>query len=1115
MRLRLIMGEAGSGKSERMREEYLRLSTDAARQRVILIVPEQITLLEQKKLIAAHPGRGLLGADVLSFRRLAHRVLSEQGERDLVILDEVGKSMLLYRIAQELAPQLRYYAGSVQSQGFLQRLKALFTELAQYEASTDALEEASRQAEQDSILEMKLHDLVLLRRRFEEELLRFGEVSEKLLDRLAEAIPQSQFLKGAFIYVDDFYGFTPQQLRVLAGLLHSSSQVSVCLTISREAYKQLLSGKTQSADLYDQSRRTVSALLEMARQYRIPVQSLFCDYRQEGCIAHTAREFFSPHPRSWRQSPGSVRLYPAPGRREEVLWMFGNILRLVRDKGCSYRQIGVVLGDMQQYQGLIRQYAEEFEIPVFMDETRTIMSHPFVRMIRSLLQMIRSRCSYDTLFSFLKTGFTPLSRDQLDRLENTALERGWRGFERARTALTECALGSENEQAVRLYVQKLAAFWTEGAACKEAAASLWCRRIADFLNATGAQVLLAQQAKRLRAEGAYVQEAQCLQIYEKVRQVLERIAQMMPDTLLSAEAFCGILSAGLSEVRLGMLPPALDQLAVGDMDRSRFRDLKALFILGFGEANFPKVTQDQGLLQEKERQEISDLVKLAPDGLRQLYEQQFRLHMLLSRPSEALYISYDASPEKGEPKSPSLYWSRFLQILGKEALDTESPDVLTLAEPCFHWLCEQPEKDRQLAAWFRAHGYAARLERISGAARLEREAISPQLAAGVWQPESWELSVTRIEQYARCPYSHFLRYGLSLQERKLFQASFADDGRILHGILEGAGMLLQQFFDRGAESQAVQELISQLFTESETQYEQYQDNSRYRYYWRKLQKTAARALTALKDQIEAGSFRPEYFEWGFGSGKGKSLPPVEIPLSGGGTLRMSGVIDRVDLLRQEDLTYVRIIDYKSGNTEFVESEIEDGVNLQLPVYMKAVTEALSGRGQEIRPAGMFYFHLTPQIQKADKELSPEEAAQRARKGARLSGVALGEPAVLSGMARDPEQLPNILPVRITKAGKVHGSDVSKLRTAAELEGLSRYTVGRIAQLAQEELTGCIRQYPYRKDSYSVCSYCPYREACSFDVRQEGAQERWAVRRRREEFWKQIQEVISDDEGRRS
>lgn len=1114
MQLRLILGEAGSGKSEKMRGEYLEQALRGT-QRVILIVPEQITLMEQKKLITSHPGRGLLGADVLSFRRLAHRVLAEQGQRDLVVLDEVGKSMLLYRIAQELEPQLRYYAGSVRSQGFLQRLKALFAELAQYEAPTEALEAAAAQAEPDSILEMKLQDLILLRRRYDEELLRYGEVSEKLLDRLAEAIPQSQFLKGASIYVDDFYGFTPQQLRVLAGLLHCSSRVSVCLTISRGAYEEVLSGRGQAEDLFDESRRTAAALLEMAKNYRIPVQSVFTGYRREDCISHTAREFFRIRPAAWKGEKSSVRLYPAPDRREEVLWMFRSILKLVREQGYSYREIGVVLGDPQQYQGLIRQFGEEFKIPVFMDETRSIIAHPFVRMIRSLLQMVRSRCSYDTLFSFLKTGFTPLSREQLDRLENLALERGWRGFERARTALEECAAGSENEGAVRLYAQKLSAFWESGASRKEPPASWWCAGIAEFLKSTGAEAILKDQARQLRSEGAYVQEAQCLQIFEKVCQVLERIGEMMPETPLSADAFCGILSAGLSEVRLGMLPPALDQVAVGDMDRSRFRDLKALFILGFGENNFPKVTQDQGLLQEKERQQLSEQVKLAPDGLRQLYVQQFRLYMLLGRPSGALYVSYDASPEKGEPKSPSLYWSRFLQILGSSVLVTGGGDELTLAEPCFRWLCGQPQKDKQLAAWFRGHGYGTRLDRIAGAGTFVEETIPAGLAERIWQPESWELSVTRMEQYARCPYAHFLRYGLSLQERKQFQASFADDGRILHGILESASLLLQQFFDRESNPESIEKLIKRLFEDSQAQYEQYQDNSRYRYYWRKLQKTAARALTALKGQVEAGAFRPEYFEWGFGSGRGKSLPPVEIVLSGGRVLRMSGIIDRVDLLRQEDLTYVRIIDYKSGNTEFVESEIEDGVNLQLPVYMKAVTDALSGRGQEVRPAGMFYFHLTPQIQRLDKPPTPEEAADRAKRGARLSGVALGEPAVLSGMARDPQELQNILPVRITKSGKVHGSDASKLRTASELENLSRYTAGRIASLAEEELSGCIRQYPYRKDSFSVCAYCPYREACSFDIRQEGAKERWAVRRRREEFWKQIQEVDSYDEGGRS
>ena len=1106
MLLKLLIGEAGSGKTTQIHKAFLQRAMESVSQRTILIVPEQITLLEQKRLIADHPGKGLMGADVLSFHRLAHRVLAEKGEKDLVILDEVGKSMLLYRLAQELAPQMVYYGGSVHSQGFLQRLKSLFGEMSQYEVTQEDLEKAAESAAEGSSLKMKLQDLCLIRQHYDEELLKYGEISEKLLDRLVKAIPESDFLKDAHIYVDDFYGFTPQQMQVLNGLIHRAAQVTISLTLPEQEARQVdKTREDEKGDLFDTSRKTLSMLLDTARATRVPVQPLYTHYDRKDCLSHTAREFFKIPPKAWLGEKNNIELYAATGCREEVRRMFEKIVYLVREKGYEYRQIGVALGDIAAYQGLIRQYAEEFNIPIFMDETSNVMAHPFVRMIRSLLQMLRSRCSYDTLFSFLKSGFTPFSREQLDTLDNLALERGWRGFNRAAQAMKECAAGSANEEAILLYVERLGQFWEMN---NDQTAQEWCRHLQWFLEATGAEYLLEKQAKRLRSDGFFLQEAQCSQIYTKVMQVLERIAEMMPDTVMNVEGFHGILSAGLMEIKLGMLPPALDQVTVGDMDRSRFHNLKALFILGFGEGSFPKVTQDQGLLLEKERGELAAHIQLAPDGLRQLYDQQFRLYILLSAATELLYVSYDASPEKGEAKSPSLYWSRFLQILGRPA--ETSQDILTLAEPEFQQWCESEEKDAQLQKWFQRHGYSERISRLREAGRLEEESISPEMAAKIWQPESWELSVTRMEQYARCPYAHFLRYGLSLQERKLFQASFADDGRILHGILEGAGLLLQQFYDKNTDAATIQKLIEELFKENEASYEQYQDNSRYRYYWRKLQKTAMRALASLKSQVEAGSFRPEYFEWGFGSGKGKSLPPMEIPLSSGQKLRMSGIIDRVDVLQEDGVTYVRIIDYKSGSTEFSESDIEDGVSLQLPVYMEAVTEGLRAQGRTVKPAGMFYFHLTPQIQKVDKPMSEEEAEEKAKKGARLSGVAVNDPAVLDGMAKDPQQLQNILPVRMTKSGKVHGSDVSKLRTAQELANLSQYTAGKIAQLAEEELSGCIRQYPYRKDSYSVCSYCVYREACSFDIRQEGALERWAVKRRKDEFWKQIQEVALDD-----
>lgn len=1106
MLLRLILGEAGSGKSHRIRQEFLK-NVD---KRPILIVPEQITLLEQKRLIAEGEGKGLMGADVLSFRRLAHRILSEEGKQELVVLDEVGKSMLLYRLVQELSQELVYYGKSVHSQGFLQKLKTMLSELDQYGVTDQALREAAEGAQEESSLRMKLQDLCKLRERFEEEMLLHGEAAEKLLDRLSEAIPHSERLRGASIYVDDFYGFTPQQIRVLRQLMLRAEQVTIGVTVSSRAANQAEWGQEEGEELFDVSRRTLYALYEEARAYRVPVQKIQLSPRRQDGIAHVARELFRVPPKPWKKEEAHVYLYEAPHRREEVRRAFVEILRLVREKGYDYRRIGIALGDVSAYQELVRQYAEEFDMPVFMDETRSIKAHPFIRMILSLLQMLRSRCSYDTLFSFLKTGFTPFERDQLDTVDNLALARGWRGFERAKEALLESVEGSPNKEAAKLYMQRLAVFWQGAEARKGAEAGWWCTHLRDFLEATGARELLENQVKGLEKEGFYRQASHNRQIYKAVCQVLERIQEMMGSLVLDVDGFCGILTAGIGEIRLGMLPPVQDAITVGDMDRSRFRDLKALFLLGFGEAYFPKITRDQGLLQERERGELP--FSLAPGGLRQVYEQEFHLYMLLNRPEEALYISYDASPEKGEPRRPSLYWSRLRQILGKgNAWPRE--ESLTLAEPCFQTLCESEDRDPGLLEWFLRHGYAQRFGRVRAGGRMPEEELAPDTALRLWQPEQWELSVTRMERFARCPYSHFLQYGLRLTKRDKFQVSRLDDGRLLHAILEGAGLLLQRFFDEDTPEGEIGETVERLFSENQEEYVRYQDNGRYRFYWRKLQNTAARALQTLKEQVELGTFRPEYFEWGFGSGPGKSLPAVEVPLSEGRVLRLRGIVDRVDILREEEGVYVRILDYKSGSsTEFNETELEDGIGMQLPVYMKAVSEGLRAMEQKAIPAGMFYFHLIPKIEKlTGEDMTPEKEEKKMRDQGRLSGILSKDPKALLGMAREKEEINRLLPIRIIKNGAVHGSDVKKLRSAREIEALGDYAVQKIGELAEQELAGCIRPYPYQKSSEkSQCRYCDYKEICAFDIRSQGAQVHWPSKTPKEEFWKRIREGIEDE-----
>ena len=965
MRFRFVAGEARSGKTYAIQEEIIARSMEDPDRKLIYIVPEQATLQVQRQLLDKHPRHGIFNVEILSFNRLAHRVFQETGGPPCETLDDVGKSMVLYKLAMDCQEQLSYYQNSIRQKGFIGQLKIMTTEMIQYRIQAEDLEAVRGGLSPDSALYHKLGDFITIWEQFVSYTETHTAASEKILDFLAERIDRSEFLEHASIYFDDFYGFTPQQYAVIAALLRKVDEVWMALTMSRREYMGLTPGmswRDLDSGLFFETLKTYLKHEELLRTAHIPYRIQWCSRDETDPIRHLAGQLFRIPPTPWPEPADCIALYQAATDGDEADWICRQILHLVREEGYSYGDISVVAGDLEGCRHLVSRRFEQYGIPAFIDTKADTQANPFIQMLQFLFGMVNTGFSYETVFGFFKTGMTPLSPQEVDYLENCALAQGWRGWPKYKTELSALL---ETEDGENHFLNAFISF-VEGMRGAGQTVGERVQKLRSFMEALSMETILEEQADRFHENGAFLKEMEYRQIYEQFQKILQTLDAVLGDRAVPTTEFANLLEVGFSQCHIGLLPPTLDQLLVGDVSRSRFPDVKVLFIMGFTDTNFPKAQEENGLLTQEERAQAEHMIEMVPIMQDRIFEQQFLLYTLMAKPTDRLYISYGQSDSAGKSRRPSALWTRIGKIFPHGvASGGEALSGVTLPEPYLaegEWMI-QNGKGAAARRWYRRHGFRERIRKLSCAPqeKTPQEHLGQEEMRALLDMDNRLFSITQMERYARCPFSYYLRYGLSLKERLVLQVRPLDDGNVLHEILEEAGEWFAKLWEQGASQESSADMVEELIAKREEEYGAYQSSSRYRYYWSKLKYTAQRAVHIMQEQLKAGEFQPKFFEWTFGAGSGRSARPVEIPLDTGETLKLQGKIDRVDILQEEEKCYVRVVDYKSGNTKFSESDIYAGIGLQLPVYLEAAQEAVEqSTGREAVPAGIFYFHLTPE-----------------------------------------------------------------------------------------------------------------------------------------------------------
>lgn len=616
MSLQFIFGNSGSGKSHYLYQQIVEESIRHPEKNYLVLVPEQFTMQTQKDLCMAHPRGGIMNIDVLSFGRLAHRVFEETGKERQPILDDEGKNLVLRKIAGNYEDELTVLKGNLKKQGYISEVKSVISEFTQYGIDFEQLDSFMEGLNPESYLYYKLKDIRKVYEGFEDYLRDKYITKEELLDVLSQTVPEAKMLKDSVIAMDGFTGFTPVQNRLIGELLKVCDKIMLTVEIDRREDPFVYKHPYQ---LFALSKQMVTSLTEVAQEVKVEIDEpvWLCKnppyrFKENPEMAFLEEELFRYSRRKYSgEKMQSISLHEVHTPQEEAQYVAEEIRRLVREEGYRYREIAVIASDLNTYADSLEKACERYEIPVFMDHKKSILLNSFVEYLRSLLVMVEQNYTYESVFRYLRTGLCGFTRDEVDRLENYCLALDLKGFKkwdqvwvRKTPMTTKEELEELNQLRVR-FVEKLTPLHTvlkkRRKTVKEITLAVY-----EYLVQEKIQEQLVELEQKFQEEGELALAKEYAQIYRIVLELFDKFVELLGEEEIPLKEYCELLDAGLEEAKVGVIPPSLDQVVIGDMERTRIKNIRALFFVGANDTLLPGNAGARGLLSERDRKQFQE-----------------------------------------------------------------------------------------------------------------------------------------------------------------------------------------------------------------------------------------------------------------------------------------------------------------------------------------------------------------------------------------------------------------------------------------------------------------------------------------------------------------------------
>jgi ATP-dependent helicase/nuclease subunit B len=1076
--LRLMLGRMDRTRptlTQRMdREIAERLKAGA--DPMMLIVPEQFTLGAEQALIKEGQLDGLLGVDVLSLKRLAYRVFEEVGAPAGQMVDAHGRQMVMTRAILECEKTLEVYQKSAAQAGFQTKMADFVDELRSAQFDTADLDGALGKLDGSRLLSRKLRDIKAIMTAYENLLgdARFDEADRA--EQLVQAIGKSEKLKHTRIYFDGFYTFSELDFKIVGALIRQAPDVTMTLVTDDPE-------KARDGMIFEIADQTKTRMLQMAQDAGEPFEIInYNEQKEEDRIKNVPDDLqalesqcFAAIPDVCGEAPQNIGICECSDLWGEAEEAARKIVALVRDGGYRYRDIGILVGDIEQMGGTIRRALGFYDIPCFVDTPQSVIGQPLIDCLLAALDVAARHFDTRDVLAFGKSLFSPVAPEDMMDLENYVIVTGinhsqWQSpftreapdmprpledLDKIRAALTAPLVKLDRD---------LKKAKTYRACMMAATAFLDGLHVQEKLDASAAQAVSDQDFEKASRDN---------QIWNVLMTVFEQIDTALSDEACGLDAFIQVLKNGLSSYDIGVLPEDSDVIGITDPFRSRHLGQKVMLVIGANEGILPPESVQFPILSERERREMSAAgLDLHQDKQYHQIQNQYTLYLQLASVSEKLIFYYAMKGEDGKPLRRARILYQILDVFPKLEIrstllfDPEKTwDWVTGFEGTKNIAYSEAAGHRPRAAAVARRFEAAETVRKSAALTPAYFDLDPSLAQGLIGPEL-VLSATDCRQYSACAWRYFIASELKPVPREPYEVTLPDIGNVMHQMIDlffkelKASQIQLDALSAAERDAWVEAILDQILKNIHGAV--FDSSAAFHYQGRKLRRMGRRTMAMLAEHVKKGRFQVVDSEHHF-----------KYPLTAqhlGKPVMIQGSIDRLDRMEKDGISYYKVIDYKTGHDAITPADIYYGLAPQLLAYLEAAVQYGLAQDEQAEAAAGFYFYISDPITDITGKTGAQALSELEKKF-QMKGIFLDDQAVIEALDDEAEGASNIF---------MKGRAKSEYRYNAKgMNAVLWKNRRNYEDNAKGILSGKFAPDPYVRQNETACDRCRFAEICGF------------------------------------